>query len=408
MKYTDRHITRKCCNSLIVGLLTLLMVCLSACSSGDDETSNGSQPNQPTLLYIFLYAPQQAESSRAAYDGDVNPIANESTVYSFKIWVFTHTTNKLIGYYSPIEKPNLDNTHPYELIQLTIDEDYAQTAENVRENVDVYVVGNVTESTCNVTLNETTTRAQLEAVLKEKTTTADPFGLSVPVTSVPANIGLPMTGVLRNMEVKGSAPVLRLDNSGEIARVLLVRTVSKIRFAFCRQTDGETLRINSIKLNSEMIPIAEYLFMTEAEPYDRKTCHINTASGYDTASPELLAQPITEVATYNNPVFFAWGNEELEPEVYEARLDNAAAAGLITQRLFYLRESDKLLQGEIKYQVGSGEEQTATFQMVDAGGFSRNHVWTVYTYLAKSKLHVVTAEVAPWKVTADNYEFYNW
>lgn len=406
MKYTDRHINRKCGNSLLIGLLTLLMVCLSACSSGDDD-NNGNKTNQPTLLYIYLYAPQQAESTRA-YEGDVNPIANESTVYSVKIWVFTHTTNKLIGYYSPTEKPNLDNTHSYELIQLTIDEDYAQTEEATREKVDVYVVGNVTESTCNVTLDETTTREELEAVLMEKTTTTDPFGITNPVTSVPTNIGLPMTGALRNMTVKGSAPVLRLDNSGEIARVLLIRTVSKIRFAFCRQTDSETLRINSIKLNGSMIPIAEYLFMAEGAPYDRHTCHIKSASGYDASSPELLAEPITEVATYNNPVYFAWGNEELEPEVYEARLDAYAMAGQITQRLFYLRESNQLLQGEIKYQVGDGEEQTATFKMVDAGGFSRNHVWTVYSYLAKAKLQVVTAEVAPWKVTEDNYEFYNW
>ena len=89
-------------------------------------------------------------------------------------------------------------------------------------------------------------------------------------------------------------------------------------------------------------------------------------------------------------------------------LDEAAAAGNLTQRMYFLRESDKQLQGEIKYQIGDGEEQTATFQMVDEGGFSRNHIWTVYAYQAQARLHVVVVDIAPWKTTEKNYEFYNW
>ena len=89
-------------------------------------------------------------------------------------------------------------------------------------------------------------------------------------------------------------------------------------------------------------------------------------------------------------------------------LDVAAAEGNLAQRLYYLRESDKQLQGEIKYQIGDGEEQTATFKMVDEGGFSRNHIWTVYAYQAQARLHVVVVDIAPWKTTETNYDFYNW
>ena len=91
----------------------------------------------------------------------------------------------------------------------------------------------------------------------------------------------------------------------------------------------------------------------------------------------------------------------------EANLELYSCFG-VTQKYFYLRESDKLIQGEIKYQVGEGDEQIATFKMVDEGGFSRNHVWTVYSYLAEAKLKVIIAEVAPWRPTETNYEFYNW
>lgn len=403
MKYTDRHIYQRRSNSLLIGLLTLLWVCLSACSSGDDE-ANGNQTKVPTKLYIYLYTPQ-TESSTRAYDGDVNPIAYENSIYKLQIWVFTHDTHKLIGYYAPEESPGLSAANPYELIQLTIDETYAETPAASRERVDVYVLANVQQENCNLTLDGNTTQAQLEEALMEKTTT-DPFGVTNPVMSVPTNLGLPMSGVLRNQPVTGEAPILRLDKDGEIATVLLIRTISKIRFAFSRQTGSETLRINSIKLNGSMIPMAEYLFMSEAAPYNRKTCHIKTESGYDTTSPELLSEALEDVAVNDNPVQYAW-TEEQAPIYYERLLDDAPASNL-TQRLYYLRESDKMLQGEIKYKIGDEEEKTATFKMVDAGGFSRNHVWTVYVYTAQARIQVVVAETAPWTQTDVNYEFYNW
>ena len=405
MKYTDRHIYQRRSNSLLIGLLTLLWVCLSACSSGDDEANNGNQTKVPTKLYIYLYTPQ-TESSTRAYDGDVNPIAYENSIYKLQIWVFTHDSHKLIGYYAPEESPGLSAANPYELIQLTIDEKYAEKSETERENVDVYVAANISNSNCNVELDEKMTQAQLEAALMQKTT-ADPFGVTSPVSVVPTNVGLPMTGVLRDQPVTGTAPVLRLNDGNDgIATVLLIRTISKIRFAFSRQTGSETLRIISIKLNGSMIPMAEYLFMSAGAPYDRHTCHIKTESGYDTTSPELLSEALEDVAVNDNPVQYAW-TEEQAPIYYERLLDDAPASNL-TQRLYYLRESDKMLQGEIKYQIGSEEEKTATFKMVDTGGFSRNHVWTVYVYTAQARIQVVVAETAPWTQTDVNYEFYNW
>jgi len=194
-----------------------------------------------------------------------------------------------------------------------------------------------------------------------------------------------------------------------MAQVSLIRTVSKLRFAFANQTGNEALVINSIKLNATMIPEEQYLFMTDGAPYDRKTCHIKTESGYNTETPELLAATINDVPTIDQPVIYAWGNDEtLTPQQYETMLDNAAAAGNLTQRMYFLRESDQKLQGEIKYQIGDGEEQTTTFKMVDEGGFSRNHLWTVYAYQALARLHVVVFSIASWKKTENNYEFYNW
>ncbi len=417
MKHTFGHITDRGGNSWMNWLLMpLLLLCLSACSSsGDgDDYVDPTNPNNAskTKLYIYVYAPQDAQSSRA-YDGDVDPITNESSVYSLQIWAFGHDSHNLLGYYASSQPSTLSTANPYELIQMTIDETYAETEEASRENVDVYVAANVENSNCNVELDEKMTQAQLEAALLQKTT-ADPFGVTSPVSVVPTNVGLPMTGVVRDLSVTGSAPVLRLDNgSGEIATVYLVRTISKLRFAFSRKTGGETLTINSIKLNTEMLPIAEYLFMSAGAPYNRHTCHIKTESGYDATTPNLLSAPLTEIAENEDPVIYAWGyydedSPEAAPQAYEARIETAAASGNLTQRYFYMRESDKLLRGEIKYQIGNDEEQTTTFTMVDAGGFSRNHVWTIYSYLAEAKLKVIVAEIAPWRQTEQSYEFYNW
>ena len=407
---TNRHIANRGTGNRMGWLLSILLLCLTACSSADEEQPRTQVPAKaPTKLYIYVYAPEAPEVTRAAsYDGDVDAVGNEAAVYSMQIWVFTHDTHQLIGYYAPAETPGLSTAHPYELLQLTIDEDYAKTAAASREHVDVYVLGNVTPETCNVTLDENTTQTALEAAVMAKTT-RDPFGVSSPVEAVPENVGLPMSGVLRDQPVTGDAPVLRLDDGGSgIATVVLRRMVSKLRFAFSSQTGSEPLRINSIKLGSEMIPMAEYLFMSDAEPYDRHTCHIRTADGYDASTPELLAEAISEVPTCEAPVVYAWGNEELQPQLYENRIEKAVRDGYLTHRFFYLRESDKKLQGTIKYQIGDGEEQTATFRMVDNGGFSRNHVWTVYAYQAQARLHVVVANVTPWKVIEKDYDFYNW
>ncbi len=419
MKHTYRHITTCHSNRLRPLhsdywswlLLPLLLLCLTACSSTDEDpatnTPGGEPDKTPTQLYIYVHAPQTAVPTRA-YTGDVDPINNEATVYSLQIWVFTHDSNQLIAYFSPTEITGLNQPGGYEILQLTIDEDYAQTEEASREHVDVYVLANVEEGNCHLTLDHTTTRTELEAAVLAHGT-QDAFGLTAPVATVPGNLGLPMSGVLRDQPVVGSAPVLRLDNSGEIATISLIRTVSKLRFAFANQTDNEPLVINSIKLNTEMIPEEQYLFMTDENPYDRKTCHIKAGSGYNATTPELLAAPINDVPAIDQPVIYAWGNDEtLTPQEYETMLDDAAADGDLTQRLYYLRESDKLLQGEIKYQIGDGEEQTTTFQMVDEGGFSRNHIWTVYAYQAQARLHVVVVNIATWKAVETNYEFYNW
>jgi tagatose-6-phosphate ketose/aldose isomerase len=86
-------------------LTPLLLFCLAACvSSGDDNDivdPTNTDKTSSTKLYIYVYAPQEAQSTRA-YEGDVDPITNESSVYSLQIWVFGNTSHKLLGYYASL------------------------------------------------------------------------------------------------------------------------------------------------------------------------------------------------------------------------------------------------------------------------------------------------------------------
>ena len=81
--------------------------------------------------------------------------------------------------------------------------------------------------------------------------------------------------------------------------------------------------------------------------------------------------------------------------------------------LFYLRESDKKLTGEIKYTVTDAEdntvERTATFSMHDAGDFSRNHTWVVYAFYGSTTLDILVVRIKEW-TTVDpvNHTVYNW
>ena len=80
--------------------------------------------------------------------------------------------------------------------------------------------------------------------------------------------------------------------------------------------------------------------------------------------------------------------------------------------VFYLRESDKKLEGTISYTVvteSGNKEKTANFMMATAGDFTRNHTWIVYGYFLGSgdlKLNIV--DVKGWTEDSDSPKVYNW
>ncbi len=354
--------------------------------------------HKPTLLTIYVYAPEQAAVKRNAAQtradvGEVDPITNEGTIKSLQLWVYESETGNYVGYFSTDDVTALNNGQGT-TYQIPVTDEFAAS----KPDVNVYVMANVTNANCGVgELNKETTRAALlegAKIAKEK------FGLEQNTRSVPAD-GLPFAGKLTGQPVVGDAPTLRVGTLNAVSTVQLTRAVSKLRFVFAKTAGQPTVNITSIKMNAAMIPDVEYLFKTPL------------SMTYNTEAKELLLDDIDYVAETADPTNFLYLGQEAQE--YENLINAAASKETPEVTVYgpiYLRESDKQLAGTITYTIGDGdnkEEKTADFAMQQTGDFSRNHTWIVYAYYAgNGNLHVQSLYVKDWSTKEMNHQVYNW
>ena len=387
--------------------LMFFVLLLVACSKNED-----SPEETKPVINVYVYSPDHPTITRGD-KGNVDPIGNESLIKSLQIWVFEHGTGNFVSYYMPetVNKLNNDKGVTY---QLSVTEAFSKA--DPKPNVDVYVVANA--ASCGFSgesaLGESTTRAQLEEALiqKDETNNKDYFGLTSLTTAVPEN-GLPMSGVLRDVAVTGSAPVFKISS------VELTRAVSKLRFIFSKDDAGTSVKITGIRLgvvlgsNNEetfesQIPTEEFLFLKA----DNSRYHIGTF--YEAGGTELLPNdsPLrtTGINSNDDPVKYTYQSGQ-NAQDYE----NLIALGLSENKLsgvgpYYLRETDKKLCGVISYQKGDAAEQKEKFEMKAAGDFSRNHTWIVYAYYGVDGMQVVTVYIQKWEelYTKTPHNLHNW
>lgn len=379
----------------------ILLMTGACCSSDDEEQLEGGASKKPVMLAIYVYSPElKAARQNMGTRGDVGPVdvisAAEGEIRSLQLWIYesdeSSTPGKYVGYLSTEDVASL-NSGEGATYQIPVSDEFAAN----KPSVDVYVQANVKAASCGVgTLNEETTRGDLIAGAK----ITGHFGLGNLQTSVPTD-GLPMAGMLTMQPVVGDAPALRVGSMSEVSTVALTRAVSKLRFVFAKTTGQPEVRITSIKMNAEMIPEVEYLF-DKTQPLT-----------YNENAAELLFSPIEDIAETADPTDFIYFNQEAQ--AYEDLINEAAnkqepeKPKVTVRGPIYLRESDKQLAGTITYRIDGGDEQTATFQMQQAGDFLRNHTWIVYAYYAgSSKLQIQTIYVKNWENRIINYEFFNW
>ena len=372
------------------------MLVLCACSGGSSEPEVEVK-KQPTMLDIYVYAPDNPAITRSD-NGSVAASDNEKKISSLHIWVFRHSDGTLMGYLNP-DVSGLSTTGNAKY-QMLVPDEFVTT----KPNVDVYVMANVTADNCGLTvLDKNVTRSQLEGILIGHKGESDYYGLTTLVTEAPT-VGLPMSGVLKNQPVYGEAPVLRVGTSENIAKLQLVRAVSKMRFIFSKFTnDTRVYKLTSISLNGSTMPKQEYLFLDGAYP----TYRYKVGSEVELGDLPLISNELTDIKSCEDPSVYAYVSGD--GQVYENTINTAVSESKVSDLgRFYLRESDKKLTGAINYTVG-GEAKTATFSMKTEGDFSRNHTWIVYAYFMNGNLlNVNVVDVKSWTPYPGSGEVYNW
>ena len=401
MKENKRHIGWWLCSMIL-----LLCVACGKEDGGGDEPTPTPQPTPVTpgvktnaQLEIYVYTPERPIVTRAG-EVTIEPEANEKAIHTLNIWVFvaedktvggvTLNKGKWVGHISQQISGDF-NGGSY---KMTVSEDFL----TVMPKVDVYVTANVQPGNTGVSLSADSEQADIEGGLL----TGRYFGFSASmVTSVPEEV-LPMSGVLKDAAVTGSAPVLTVQT-----KVKVVRAVSKVRFVFSR-TEVQNLSIVGISLGGNIIPKAEYLFL-EGDWSTYKS-HIDVTQGYEAEETSLAPlKNAGRIPVSSEPSQYAYTGE-LQGDAYEQLINDSINDGFLGEvGRFYLRETDRKLSGKIKYRIADGEEKTALFSMSGSGNFTRNHTWIVYGYFAgKENLQISSVTVNPWEESPSDHPVYNW
>lgn len=365
-------------------ILLLLTVVLPGCRR-EPLPDDGPQ-TKPEEMGIYISCPG-VPGTRGS-QGDTPAEQEEYKVHTLQIWIFTSEDHELL-YYLPLEGedelPAPGYTRRY---AIPVESSFAR--RNPLPQIDVFALGNA--ASVGVTLDE---NATWETVNDTYFTSEDYFSAGKPITSVDPQKGLPMTGVRRNMTLTPSNDgiVLNAEKTVEV-----IRAVSKIRYVFCRLKDdedpnGEKVSIQSITLNGDQIPIAEYLFTT-TEPY-------RIGNQYDVRPVETPGPAV--IAPNEAPEKLVYAGQNAL--AYEQLLDDAVADGILTDSgVMYFRESDKALTGTITF-TSDGVQRTRVFSMAAPGDFARNHSWTLYGYFITGRKLELSINAIPWDYTHYHIDF---
>ena len=383
-------------------ILMVVTLVLCACSGGSSEPE-AEVKKQPTMLDIYVYAPDKPIITRSDNGEVAADNVNEKKISSLHIWVFRHSDGVQMGYLNP--DINSLNTNGNAKYQILMPEGFVTE----KPNVDVYVMANVTNANCGLTaLNKSVNRSDLEGILiGGHKDASDYYGLTNLVKEAPDE-GLPMSGVLKNQPVYGEAPVLRIGTSEHIATLQLVRAVSKMRFVFSKfDNDSRVYTLTGISLDGSTMPKQEYLFLDGAYPAYR----YKVGSDYEAESTLIGTVNDNDINACVDPSEYAYVSGD--GQEYETTINTAVSESKVSDLgRFYLRESDKKLTGKINYKVKEVENEVpkeATFSMKTDGDFSRNHTWIVYAYFMNGNLlNVNMVDVKSWTPYPGSHEVYNW
>ena len=360
-----------------------------SCSSDEEETV--------PQLNIYVYAPDRAAVTR----GEVVPTEEEALIHNLQIWVFRSSDpSKLVASLTLTEESQLQGLNSNKSASYSIalsDRSFAEKPEPV----DIYVLANVGY---NEYLGSVNSSNDLEEAVFNGghffSFTQSPAYQAV--STIPADKGVPMSGVARGKSVIDKNNVLHIND----ANLKLVRTVSKIRFVLSSMEGLKQVFIDRITLDRNMLYQQERFFLdgdhpnywVEGTPFNQEVLLIKGDR----------VNPILQVG---DPTVYAYTSSASD-EAYETLINEGISKGDLTEfGPVYLPESDKRLSGTIWFRIGNdGSLMSASFSMA-SDNFRRNQTWIVYAYyIGSSKLEVNTVKVVDWENEGDqpDYEIPNW
>lgn len=337
-------------------------------------------------LDIYLELPEMA-SSKSGIGETIPELKEEAKINDLRIWVFlsedvdaNHKDGDLLGFLQPVKSNSQKDPLTAFENKYYIKLDAVITERH--PSVDIYVVGNAPAFGQN-NLNSQTKRDVLDAAILGGNyygiVDGKPYVSAGAIIPSGNNGGLPFSGVGKNLQMKGSYPVLSVDV------VKVKRAVSKFRFVFSQLVDevGPVMdfEITDLRLDGNQICESEMLF------------NDNTSVGYKLSSPAtyigsplVFDNPASSQIAYNTaPQEYAYQTgmsaQEYENKVFQGILKH----DLTDWGRCYLRESDKPLSGSISYTIG-GIPGTTTFQMSGTEVFSRNTSWIVYIFFLRDEM----------------------
>lgn len=440
--------------------MTIMVFTAGGCVEPLDNNVPGIDPDAISLP-IRLYIPGAMPATKAStgFTGDVDGVSPESKIFSVQVWMFNHYSavhgdnEKAVAYtqstidWTPAHNIEGSDYYPsssnppghwesddiYEFPMKIPNDIFDRDIENLR--FDFYVLAN--GSSIGNPASSDATRGELKAMTFGKAGDFDYFGTTGttnPTMAVPSS-GLPISGFFNegkdDTDVTGAQGVdLRylhpdyergenFDFKAHTPVVQLKRAVSKIRFVFSRPTNMPDVSITDVILDAQTIPDKTWVF-------ENTTTLIPTTSSYNaqkslgislaTTAIGQIQDPSTLTTDYYNahPVDEQAATAQGYDKYLTAAIKNTAPQA--TEKVVYLRESDKAITGTIKYRLPgmkeSDKDLTADFKMIldsnppkgtDYNNFLRNHYWIVYAYFMGGKLYVKPT-VAPW-VNATELEY---
>jgi len=185
-------------------------------------------------------------------------------------------------------------------------------------------------------------------------------------------------------------------------QVTIVRSISRLRFVFAKSLGMEGTGITSIELVDEneegVIPVSTFLFPREVMPESGFYPSTDEYEKLTWGSDEAPLLSDADILADENPLRLRSSSSTVDPlsnkapvnmsaQEYENFLRAWVGVNTSTQKVLYVRESDKLIQGRIHYQV-EGKQDVAAFCMDSdpATNLHRNHAWTIYAYFSLSRL----------------------